>query len=89
MAGVGINSDPNPLVFLGSNDKFIANFNIVNGSNQADVLGYAYDGADRSSVTNYDDGVSFNIFVFDMNEEPLSCDQRVFACGGVMNYGAS
>lgn len=39
------------------------------------------------TVTNFDPGIDFNIFVFDMNEEPLSCDRRNFACGKVMNYG--
>lgn len=87
MAGAGLNGDPVPEFFLNSGDKFIANFNTVDGANQADVIGYAYDDAQTSTVVNYDDGVSFDIFVFDMNEEPLSCDQKVFACGGTMNYG--
>ena len=30
---------------------------------------------------------SFSTFVFDLDEEPLSCDQDNFACGNVMYYG--
>ncbi|NIP29605.1 MAG: hypothetical protein GTO02_04560 [Candidatus Dadabacteria bacterium] len=66
---------------------FIANFNTVGGANQADVVAYAYDGAGTSSVMNLDNGISFDIFVYDLDEDPLSCDNRVFACGAVMNYG--
>ena len=69
--------------------NLIANFNTIDGSNWADVVGYAYEGEQGfgSSVTNIDEGFSFDIFVFDMDEEPLSCDRRNFACGNVMNYG--
>ncbi|NIP31312.1 MAG: hypothetical protein GTO02_16885, partial [Candidatus Dadabacteria bacterium] len=72
---------------LSSGDVFIANFNTADGANYADLVGYAYDDGNSTTVTNYDPGVSFDIFVFDLNEEPLSCDTRVFACGGIMNYG--
>ncbi|NIP29497.1 MAG: hypothetical protein GTO02_03905 [Candidatus Dadabacteria bacterium] len=71
-----------------SASNYIANFNTVDGANLADVVGYAYESiGDTSTVTNIDEGFSFDIFVFDMNEEPLSCDRRNFACGNVMNYG--
>ncbi|NIP30347.1 MAG: hypothetical protein GTO02_09750, partial [Candidatus Dadabacteria bacterium] len=70
--------------------NYIANFNTVNGANQADVVGYSYkfvaDLPDRT-VANFDEGWNYDIFVLDMNEEPLSCDTRNFACGNVMNYG--
>lgn len=81
----------------------IANFNTVDGAILSDVVGYAYvanglitQGGDADdddmaqpddTVTNFDQGVDFDIFVYDMNEEPLSCDTRNFACGNVMNYG--
>ena len=67
--------------------NLIANFNTIDGANWADVVGYAYEGEFTSSVTNIDEGFSFDIFVFDMDEEPLSCDRRNFACGNAMNYG--
>ncbi|NIP29501.1 MAG: hypothetical protein GTO02_03925, partial [Candidatus Dadabacteria bacterium] len=39
------------------------------------------------TVINFTPGVDFNVFVFDLDEDPLSCDRRNFACGKVMNYG--
>ncbi len=77
---------------LGSNvstdtDNLIANFNTVDGAIYADVVGYGYGNPGDSTVTNVDNGFSFDIFVFDLDEEPLSCDRRNFACGNVMNYG--
>ncbi|NIP32071.1 MAG: hypothetical protein GTO02_21915 [Candidatus Dadabacteria bacterium] len=68
-------------------DRFFANFNTVDSANQADVVGYAYHGKTSTSVRNIDNGFSFDIFVFDLDEDPLSCDRRNFACGNVMNYG--
>ncbi|NIP31317.1 MAG: hypothetical protein GTO02_16900, partial [Candidatus Dadabacteria bacterium] len=67
----------------------IANFNTVDGAMYSDVVGYAYSESDVDSdiAVNIDNGFSFDIFVYDMNEEPLSCDRRNFACGNVMNYG--
>ncbi|NIP31322.1 MAG: hypothetical protein GTO02_16925, partial [Candidatus Dadabacteria bacterium] len=65
----------------------IANFNTVDGAMYADVVGYAYEGESLSTVTNIDEGFSFDIFTFDLDEEPLSCDRINFACGNVMNYG--
>ncbi len=53
----------------------------------ADVIGYAYEGVEEPTVTNIEEGFTFDIYTFDMDEEPLSCDQRNFACGNVMNYG--
>ena len=70
-----------------STGSLIANFNTVDGAIFADVVGYAYDDANVSSVVNIDNGFSFDIFVYDLVEEPLSCDRRNFACGNVMNYG--
>ena len=67
--------------------NLIANFNTIDGANWSDLVGYAYQGERTSTVTNIDEGFSFDIFVFDMDEEPLSCDRRNFACGNVMNYG--
>ncbi|NIP30140.1 MAG: hypothetical protein GTO02_08335 [Candidatus Dadabacteria bacterium] len=70
---------------------YTARFNTVNGANYADVIGYGFQGEEfgvnLSTVTNLDLGFSFDVFVFDMDEEPLSCDRRNFACGNVMNYG--
>ncbi|NIP29071.1 MAG: hypothetical protein GTO02_00625 [Candidatus Dadabacteria bacterium] len=68
-------------------DRLFANFNTVDSANQADVIGYAYHGESSTSVRNIDNGFSFDIFVFDLAEEPLSCDRRNFACGNIMNYG--
>ncbi len=66
----------------------IANFNTVDGAMYADVVGYGYTEDDEdSTILNLDNGFSFDIFIFDMNEEPLSCDRRNFACGKIMNYG--
>ncbi len=73
---------------------YIANFNNVDGANQADVVGFVYteflttalplvDG----TVFNFPRGFDFDVFVFDLNEEPISCGRRNFACGNVMNYG--
>ncbi|NIP31833.1 MAG: hypothetical protein GTO02_20210 [Candidatus Dadabacteria bacterium] len=71
-----------------------ANFNTVDGADRADVTGYAilytgdYDNdLESSTVRNHDPGIDFDIHVYDMAEEPLSCDRRNFACGNVMNYG--
>lgn len=82
MAGVGPAPD-----FSFEITNYIANFNTIDGALWADVIGYAYDNSDTSTVTNLDLGVDFSIFVFDLQEEPLSCDTRNFACGSVMNYG--
>ncbi|NIP32073.1 MAG: hypothetical protein GTO02_21925 [Candidatus Dadabacteria bacterium] len=70
--------------------NYIANFNTIDNANFSDVIGYSYDDGGSfgfSTVTNVDNGFSFDIFVFDMDEEPLSCDRRNFACGNIMNYG--
>ena len=67
--------------------KLIANFNTIDGAMYADVVGYGYDGTDETTVTNLTNGYGFDVFVFDMDEEPLSCDNKRFACGAVMNYG--
>lgn len=72
-----------------ADDIITANFNTIDNARFADVVGYAYDGEETSTVRNIDEGFSFDIFVFDMNEEPLSCDRRNFACGNVMNYGVN
>ena len=73
----------------GLSDFLIANFNNIDGANQADVIGYGYvdNTATSSSVSNLDRGLNFDIFIFDLDEEPLSCDNKNFACGTVMNYG--
>ncbi len=72
--------------FAGSNDAYI-NYNTVDNAKFADVIGYAYEGKNSATVTNIDNGFTFSIFSFDLDEEPLSCDRRNFACGNVMNYG--
>ena len=64
-----------------------ANFNTIDDAKYTDIIGFAYRNEEISTVSNIDEGFSFDIFVFDMNEEPLSCDRRNFACGNVMNYG--
>ncbi|NIP30660.1 MAG: hypothetical protein GTO02_12250 [Candidatus Dadabacteria bacterium] len=73
---------------------YIANFNTVDGANKADVVGYTYyystndhPAVFTSTVRNLNVDLPFSIFVFDLNEDPLSCDQRAFTCGKVMNYG--
>ena len=71
-------------------DDAIAEFNTVSDAKYADVVGYAYiliNDCTVSSVANLDAGFNFEIFQFDLDEEPLSCDIRNFACGNVMNYG--
>ncbi len=77
--------------FCGSNldIDFYANFNTVDGAMFSDVVGFAFDRNIPNTVTNIDKGVSFDIFVYDLHEEPLSCDRRNFACGNVMNYGVN
>ena len=82
MAGAGPTPD-----FTFALTNYIANFNTIDGAQYADIIGYAYDGSNLTTVRNLDLGVDFNIFVFDMDEEPLSCDTRNFACGAIMNYG--
>ncbi len=69
-----------------------ANFNTVNGANQADIVGYSWfrDEVDFGFVAlNNDFGFDADIFIYDLAEEPLSCDRRNFACGNVMNYGVN
>ncbi|NIP31775.1 MAG: hypothetical protein GTO02_11595 [Candidatus Dadabacteria bacterium] len=71
-----------------STNSFVLNFNTVDGANQADI--YAFGVRDLNtdaSFENLDEGLTFSVFVFDMNEEPLSCDQVNFACGNNMYYG--
>ena len=69
------------------------NFNTINDAKYADIIGYAYQredgGTNFDTVTNIDEGYSFDIFVYDMDEEPLSCDRRNFACGATMVYGVN
>ncbi len=74
---------------FGTSSRRIANFNTIDGAKYADVIGYAYEreGFVTSTVTNIEEGFSFDIFTFDLDEDPLSCDRRNFACGNVMNYG--
>ncbi|NIP32169.1 MAG: hypothetical protein GTO02_22650 [Candidatus Dadabacteria bacterium] len=73
-------------------------FNTVDGANQADIVGFVYEenrnlagqqNGTQDTVFNVPDGVTFSVFQFDENEEPLSCDTVTFACGPgkVMNYG--
>lgn len=98
-AGLDDDDDDEVLLNTDGPQSLYANFNTVDGANLADLVGYAYfintdlqsyfipAGVEFGTVFNYDPGVEFDIFVFDMNEDPLSCDSRVFACGGIMNYG--
>ncbi|NIP31415.1 MAG: hypothetical protein GTO02_17755, partial [Candidatus Dadabacteria bacterium] len=67
--------------------NLIAHFNTVDDAKFADLIGYGIAGRFISTVINLDAGIDFDIFVFDMDEEPLSCDRRNFACGIIMNYG--
>ncbi len=69
-----------------------ANFNTVDDANQADIVGFSWfiGDADFGDVAiNNDFGFDADIFVYDMAEDPLSCDRRNFACGNVMNYGVN
>ena len=75
-----------------SSTSLNANFNTVHGAKYSDLIGYAFNDNNTSTFTgvrNYDPGVDFDIFVFDLNEEPLSCDTRNFSCGNIMNYGVN
>lgn len=70
----------------------VANFNTVDGAKYTDIVGYSFfytlEGEETFlTAQNFDEGFNFNIFVYDMNEDPLSCDNRNFACGNVMHYG--
>ena len=72
------------------NGHIEVHFNTIDGAGWADVVGFVYDeagGPDETTVRNVSSGITFSIFQFDQNEEPLSCDQKTFACGGTMNYG--
>lgn len=76
---------------LENRSNFIAAFNTIIDAKFADVVGYAFESGDvgmrTATVTNIEEGFSFDIFQLDLSEEPLSCDRRNFACGNVMNYG--
>ncbi|NIP29383.1 MAG: hypothetical protein GTO02_03230 [Candidatus Dadabacteria bacterium] len=80
-------------ITAGDNDHLYAHFNTADGANQADLVGYTitYQSTafpiGSSTVLNRDQGTTFDVFVYDMVEEPLSCDSRNFACGNIMNYG--
>ena len=72
--------------------NYLANFNTADGAIFSDVIGYAYQFAanlPEDTVANFDPGFDFDIFVFDLLEEPISCDTRNFACGKIMNYGVN
>ena len=73
------------------NGDFQVNINNVDGANQADIVGFVYrkTSINAGSVLNVDEGVNLSVFVFDLDEEPLSCDVRNFACGNIMNYGVN
>ena len=64
-----------------------ANFNTIDQTMYADVIGYGYEKTSLTTATNIEQGYNFDIFVFDLDEEPLSCDTKNFACGNIMNYG--
>ena len=68
---------------------FQAFFNTVDNAQYADVVGYLFQNNTTSTVSNFGAGINFDVFVFDLDEEPLSCDRRNFACGAVMNYGVN
>lgn len=85
---------PNPAL-----GNFIIPFNTVDGAINADVVGFIVeddrtisgsdDGSPQDLVYNEEVGITFDIFQFDENEEPISCDQKTFGCGPnvVLNYG--
>ncbi|NIP31768.1 MAG: hypothetical protein GTO02_19860, partial [Candidatus Dadabacteria bacterium] len=74
-------------------------FNTVDGANQADIVGFVVDNDrlgngqegkdDDYNVYNEEAGITFDVFQFDENEEPLSCDKVTFACAPdkAMHYG--
>lgn len=83
--------------------NIIIPFNTVDGAKYADIVGFVLDD-DRSlngliagdddddvedMVYNEEVGVTFSVFQFDEDEEPISCDQKTIGCGPnvVMNYG--
>ncbi|NIP29386.1 MAG: hypothetical protein GTO02_03245 [Candidatus Dadabacteria bacterium] len=78
-----------PEQILESDLDMIANFNTVDEASFADVVGYAFDTINTFpfSAINFDPGFDFDVFIYDMEEDPLSCDTRNFACGNIMNYG--
>ncbi len=69
--------------------SYIINYNGANGARQADIVGFGYSIDGTGTVKNLSDNVVFDTYLFDLDEEPLSCDRVGFACGGVMNYGIS
>ena len=76
-------------------------FNTADGARYADIVGFVVE-VDRSLSGNLDEddgvedtvyneaaGLTFSVFQYDENEEPLSCDQKTIGCGPnvVLNYG--
>ncbi len=87
----------NPIDIVTAN--IVIPFNTVDGSKFADVVGFITednrfisgqtgDGS-AAHVYNEEVGITFEVFQFDENEEPLSCDKKTFGCGPnvVLNYG--
>lgn len=79
-------------------ENLYANFNTIDTAIFSDVIGYVFAtefvgsggggvAFNSTTVRNRDEGADFDIFVYDLAEEPLSCDRRNFACGNIMNYG--
>lgn len=94
-AGYEYRTNMNLVSGAAQNRFAFANFNTVDNASHSDIILYVVSrralggNTFSSTVFNRFEGVNFNIFVFDMNEEPLSCDNRNFACGNEMNYGVN
>ncbi len=75
-------------------------FDILNGNNQADIVGFVFNddrdltGSEQDEevedrVFNEVDGPIFEVFAIDEHENRISCGVKQFACGPdrIMNYG--
>ncbi|MEQ9618266.1 MAG: hypothetical protein RIG61_03720 [Deltaproteobacteria bacterium] len=66
---------------------YVLNFNDVNGNNLSDVVGLTYASIDSIQTfaspnlgTQFGESISFQNFIFDANEFPISCSPAIFAC---------
>ncbi|NIP29390.1 MAG: hypothetical protein GTO02_03315 [Candidatus Dadabacteria bacterium] len=91
-----LEDSPDPESALGN---IIVPFNTIDGAKFADVIGFILHEDKPISGINTNDnedlvyneevGITFSVFQFDENEEPISCDQKTLGCGPnvVLNYG--
>ncbi|NIP29382.1 MAG: hypothetical protein GTO02_03225 [Candidatus Dadabacteria bacterium] len=70
-------------------------FNTIDDANQADIIAFVVSDREvnfsprQDLVYNEENGITFDVFQIDDNEERLSCDRKTFGCGPnvVFNYG--